>query len=65
MVSNKVNLKLFVVSIFMLSSIGCSNPQVRFAAIGDAPYFESDSELLVVTESLDNIYRLILIMNVL
>lgn len=32
---------------------GCSSTQVRFAVMGDTPYYESDSELLQVTEALD------------
>ena len=56
MVTIKFSLKLFIVSFLILSSIGCSNTQVRFSAIGDTPYFESDSELLVVTEALNDIY---------
>lgn len=35
--------------------VSCSGPQTRFAAIGDTPYYESDSELQVVTDALNDI----------
>lgn len=41
----------------MLSSIGCSGTPLRFAAIGDTPYYESDSELQVVADVLNDIHK--------
>lgn len=51
------NKKIWSLSLLILFSSGCSNTQVRFAAIGDTPYYGSDSELLVVTNALSDIYN--------
>ena len=46
-------LSIPLVSLFLLHLTGCSSTHVRFAAIGDTPYYESDTELLAVTEALE------------
>lgn len=46
-------IQLFSFFLCILMVAGCSSNQVvRFAAIGDTPYFESDTELAVVSEAL-------------
>jgi len=41
----------------MLFCVACSGTPLRFAAIGDTPYYASDSELQAVEEVLHNIYN--------
>jgi len=49
--------KSWIIILIFLIGVGCSNNTVRFAAIGDTPYYESDSELLVVSEALNDIHN--------
>ena len=50
----KSSIRLLLFCFFITSVTGCTAPgAVRFAAIGDTPYFESDSELAVVSSALD------------
>jgi len=47
--------KILVISIFILNVTGCANTElVRFSAIGDTPYFESDSELERLSETFEH-----------
>jgi len=50
-------LSTLLVSLLFLHLTGCSNTHVRFAAIGDTPYYESDTELLAVTEALEEMAK--------
>ena len=50
-------LSTLFVSLLFLHLTGCSNTHVRFAAIGDTPYYESDTELLAVTEALEEMAK--------
>ena len=44
-----------VLILLLLNVVGCGSlKQVRFAAIGDTPYYDSDVELAFVSESLEN-----------
>ena len=43
--------RLMFIVCFVISLSACSSGKVRFAAMGDTPYFESDTELAVVSDS--------------
>jgi len=50
-------MRICLVSLLILFSAGCSSTQVRFAAIGDTPYYESEYDLSVVSDVLDNMHE--------
>lgn len=52
----KNSIKIWFLYLLIHFIVGCSSPQVRFAAIGDTPYYSIDSELLVVTNVLNNMH---------
>ncbi len=50
--------KILMIALILTGMIGCaSTSPVRFAAIGDTPYYESENELALLSETLESISK--------